>query len=134
MVLCSVVEDTCYQLKKNITMMNVSQPTVLLSTKLTEMIQAHQTAANLLRKINVCFDKDLAVNLVFNMIWLIIYIYVTTVALWKEWGNGRKNADLVIESCFLLVRLTFLSHSVNQIEVEVRTYNVFQEKKKKRNI
>lgn len=119
MVLCSVVEDTCYQLKKDITTMNVNQPTVLLSAKLREMIQTHQTSANLLRKINVCFDKDLAVDLVFNMIWLIIYIYVTTVALWKEWENGRKNVDLVIESCFLLIRLTFLSYSVNQIEVEV---------------
>lgn len=121
MILCSVVQDSCYQLKKNIKLMNVSQPTVSLSTKLTEMIQTHQTAANLLRKINVCFDKDLAINLVFNMIWLIIYIYVTTVALWKDWENGHKNADLVIESLFLLVRLTFLSYSVNQIEVEAST-------------
>lgn len=103
-------------------MADFSQPTVLLSAKLTDMIQGHQTAANLLKKINSCFDKDLAANLIFNMIWLIIYIYVTTVALWKEWGNGQKNADLVIESMFLLVRLTFLSYSVNRIEFEVSLF------------
>lgn len=119
LVICSIVEDTCYAITKTLKNLCNSSNTTLLTWNIKILMNIHQRAAKLLRINSKCFNKDLFVDLIFNMIWFIIYIYVTILSFYKSDIELKKNISLILELIFLIVRVYFLCHSVNSIEYEV---------------
>ncbi len=126
MILCSVVENVCHEISDSLGKLSTRRNTIFLTWDIKDLIELHLEAANLLRKIINCFEKDLLVDLTFNMIWFIIYIYVTVVSLCTFDTNPRKNVCLLIELLFLAVRVCFLSYSVSRIEYEVSYINTYK--------
>lgn len=119
LLLCSVVENACSEI--NITLAELAignHNVIVLNRRLTSLIDSYQEAANLLNKVSRCFSRDLLVDLAFNMIWFIIYIYVATVALCTAGSSIGRNVCLILELIFLATRVCFLSYSVNRIESE----------------
>lgn len=122
--LCTVVGDTCRKINEILdALIEREYNDVLLTWNLKKLMKIHQDACSFFRAISACFDKDLLVDLAFNMVWFVIYIYIITVSLWKMKDYTHefwKVSSVVLEVLFLTFRVCFLSYSVNSIDTEVR--------------
>lgn len=125
LLLCSVVKDMCSEINVRLTILVVEKQNVIsLTQNLIWLTHSHQNAVNLLKMVSRCFNQDLLIDLAFNMIWFIIYIYVTIVSLCTVGSSTGRNICFVLELIFLASRVCFLSYSVNKIECEVSKMNM----------
>lgn len=120
LILCSIVKDTCEEIRHSIQKLSTSN-SILLAWKLQHIQSDHLKAVSLLRMVSSCFEVDLLVDLVFNLVWFIITVYQSFIQIfYKEKSNLPDNGySLCAEMLFLGARVFYLSFSVSQIAKEV---------------
>lgn len=126
--LCAIIRDTCRKINEILeTLSGGEYNNVVLAWNLKNLMKIHQNASNVLKTITKCFDKDLLIDLTFNMVWFIVYIYLIIVSLWKFKTYSDKFwkvHSVILEVLFLTMRVCYLSYSVNGIEAEVGNISI----------
>lgn len=121
--LCCVVKDTIEKINEILNSLREKDYCyVVLALNLKRVMKIHQESCNFLRTITTCFDKDLLIDLTFNMVWFVVYIYIITVSLWRiesYRGEFWKVWSVILEVLFLTLRVCFLSYSVNCVDLQV---------------
>lgn len=122
MLLTSVAENVCDEINTALAKLSGKKENEFeLARDLKNLMSQHQNTANFLKTISCCYSKDLLVDLAFNMIWFIICIYVTTVALCTNQHKSSKKVSLILDFIFLTTRVCYMSLWVNRIEEKVGT-------------
>jgi len=121
--LCCVVKDTIEKIIEILNCLGVKDYCfVVLALNLKRVMKIHQESCNFLRTVTNCFDKDLLIDLTFNMVWSVVYIYIITVSLWRIQsyeGEFWKVWSVLLEVLFLMFRVCYLSYSINCIDLQV---------------